>query len=83
MKLIRFSIFFFIASALLAGAQPQPNAMIPPDAQPQPNAQPQTVVIRAGTLLDGKGHALHNVLIVVQGGKIVACRPEKIPWTRW
>ncbi|HEX9255992.1 MAG TPA: amidohydrolase family protein [Candidatus Angelobacter sp.] len=34
-------------------------------------AQQETIVLRAGTLLDGKGHALHNVLIVVQGGKIV------------
>ncbi len=34
-------------------------------------AQEQPVVIRAGTVLDGKGKALHNVLIVVQSGKIV------------
>jgi imidazolonepropionase-like amidohydrolase len=34
-------------------------------------AQQGTIVLRAGTLLDGKGHALHNVLIVVQAGKIV------------
>jgi imidazolonepropionase-like amidohydrolase len=34
-------------------------------------AQQETIVLRAGTLLDGKGHALHNVLIVVQDGKIV------------
>jgi len=46
-----------IVPILLAGAQPQPDAKI--------------VVIRAGTLLDGKGHALHNALIVVQGNKIV------------
>jgi len=63
MKLLRFSIFFMV-SALLAGAQPKPDA------------RPQTVVIRAGTLLDGKGHALHNVLIVVQDGKIVRVEPN-------
>ncbi|HET6936022.1 MAG TPA: amidohydrolase, partial [Candidatus Angelobacter sp.] len=34
-------------------------------------AQQKPVVIAAGTLLDGKGHALHNVEIVVQDGKIV------------
>jgi imidazolonepropionase-like amidohydrolase len=34
-------------------------------------AQQETIVLRAGTLLDGKGHAMHNVLIVVQAGKIV------------
>ncbi len=39
-------------------------------------AQQAPVVIRAGTLLDGKGHALHNVLIVVQDGKIVRVDPN-------
>lgn len=34
-------------------------------------AQQKPVVIAAGTLLDGKGHALHNVEIVVQHGKIL------------
>jgi imidazolonepropionase-like amidohydrolase len=33
--------------------------------------QQTPVVIRAGTMLDGRGHVLHNVLIVVQDGKIV------------
>jgi imidazolonepropionase-like amidohydrolase len=33
-------------------------------------AQQTPVVIRAGTVLDGRGHAMHNVLIVVQDGKI-------------
>jgi imidazolonepropionase-like amidohydrolase len=35
------------------------------------SAQTRPVVIRAGTLLDGAGHTLHNVLIVVQDGKII------------
>ena len=63
MKLFRFSILF-IAPILLAGAQPQPGA------------KTQPVIIRAGTLLDGKGHALHNVLIVVQDSKIVRVEPN-------
>src|SRR5260370_40341520 len=29
------------------------------------------VVIRAGTMLDGRGHVLHNVAIVVENGKIL------------
>jgi imidazolonepropionase-like amidohydrolase len=33
--------------------------------------EPAVIVIHAGTLLDGKGHASHNVQIVVQGGKIL------------
>ena len=36
----------------------------------------ETAVIRAGTMLDGRGHELHNVLIVVQGGKIVRVTPN-------
>jgi imidazolonepropionase-like amidohydrolase len=38
-------------------------------------AQQRPVVIAAGTLLDGKGHALHNVEIVVQNGKILRVDP--------
>ncbi len=34
-------------------------------------AQEAPVVIRAGTLLDGRGHVLHNVEIVVQNAKIL------------
>jgi imidazolonepropionase-like amidohydrolase len=63
MKLFRFSILF-IVPILLAGPQARPEA------------KPQTVVIRAGTLLDGRGHALHNVLIVVQAGKILRVEPN-------
>lgn len=33
---------------------------------------PGVITIHAGTLLDGRGHAQHNVRIVVQGGKIVS-----------
>lgn len=36
----------------------------------------ETAVIRAGTMLDGRGHELHNVLIVIQGGKIVRVTPN-------
>ena len=39
-------------------------------------AQNPPVVIRAGTVLDGRGHTLHNVVIVVQDGKIVRVDPN-------
>jgi imidazolonepropionase-like amidohydrolase len=46
-------------------------------------AQTQTLVIRAGTMLDGAGHTLHNVMIVVEGGKIVRveqnAKDQKLP----
>jgi imidazolonepropionase-like amidohydrolase len=38
-------------------------------------AQESPIVIRAGTLLDGQGHVLHNAQIVVENGKVV--RVEK------
>jgi imidazolonepropionase-like amidohydrolase len=34
-------------------------------------AQSQPIVLRAGTMFDGKGKVLHNVSIVVQNGKIL------------
>ena len=37
------------------------------------------IVIAASTLLDGKGHVLHNTRIVVQGSKIVAIDPKAAP----
>jgi imidazolonepropionase-like amidohydrolase len=39
------------------------------------NAQETPVVIRAGTLLDGRGHVAHNVQIVIQRGTIVRLGP--------
>jgi imidazolonepropionase-like amidohydrolase len=38
----------------------------------QPAQQSKRIVIAAGTVLDGKGHVLHNTRIVVEGSKIVA-----------
>ncbi len=35
-------------------------------------AQSNSITIAASTLLDGKGHVLHNARIVVEGSKIVA-----------
>src|SRR5215510_14994864 len=40
------------------------------------SAQNPPVVIRAGNVLDGRGHTLRNVLIVVQDGKIVRVEPN-------
>jgi imidazolonepropionase-like amidohydrolase len=42
----------------------------------------QPTILRAGTMLDGKGHLLHNVLIVVEGGKITRVEQQgKFHWT--
>jgi imidazolonepropionase-like amidohydrolase len=40
------------------------------------SAQNPPVVIRVATVLDGRGHTLHNVVIVVQDGKIVRVDPN-------
>jgi imidazolonepropionase-like amidohydrolase len=43
------------------------------------SAQDWPLVIRAGTLLDGTGRSLHNVEIVVEGGKIRKVGPASAP----
>jgi imidazolonepropionase-like amidohydrolase len=40
---------------------------------------PKRVVIATSTVLDGKGHVLHNMRIVVEGSKIVAIDPKAGP----
>ena len=47
-----------------------------PALPPAAPAQSQRIVIGASTLLDGKGHALHDVRIVIEGSKIVAIEPN-------
>ena len=37
------------------------------------------IVIAASTVLDGKGHVLHNTRIVIEGAKIVAIDPRATP----
>ena len=44
----------------------------------QPSAQ-KRIVIAASTVLDGKGHVLHNTRIVIEGSKIVAIDPKAGP----
>ncbi len=36
----------------------------------------QRTILRAGTMLDGRGHVSHNVLIVVENGRIVRVDPN-------
>lgn len=39
-------------------------------------AQEQPITIHAQTLLDGKGHVLHNALLVIRDGKIQSVQPN-------
>jgi imidazolonepropionase-like amidohydrolase len=41
------------------------------------NAQEDPIVIHAGTMLDGKGHTLNDVDIVVEGAKIALVEPHR------
>jgi imidazolonepropionase-like amidohydrolase len=43
------------------------------------SAQNQRAVIGASTVVDGKGHVLHNVRMVIEGSKIVAIEPKGGP----
>jgi len=47
-----------------------------PRVSAQMPASSQRIVIAASTVLDGKGHILHDVHIVVEGSKIVAIDPK-------
>ena len=42
-------------------------------------AQNKRIVIAASTVLDGKGHVLHDTRIVIEGSKIVAIDPKAEP----
>ena len=41
--------------------------------------KPRRIVIAAGTVLDGKGHVLHDTRVVIEGSKIVAIDPKAEP----
>jgi imidazolonepropionase-like amidohydrolase len=46
--------------------------VLPPRISAQMPPSPQRIVIGANQVLDGKGHVLHDVQIVIEGGKIIA-----------
>jgi len=66
------TIVLCVLSILLMTAMGQPSS--------QPNLAPKKrVVIAASTLLDGRGHVLHDARIVIEGSKIVAIDPKAAP----
>jgi len=50
----------------------------PSNPLPQ-QTHPKRIVIAASTLLDGKGHVLHDTRVVIEGSKIVAIDPKAEP----
>ena len=55
------------------------TCILPQPAYAQTPAQPKRLVLAASTVLDGKGHVLHNTRIVIEGAKIVAIDPKAGP----
>jgi imidazolonepropionase-like amidohydrolase len=62
-SMIRLSIFIILGVC----------AFIPISAQTSGSSQ--RIVIAASAVLDGRGHVLHDVRIVIEGSKIVAINP--------
>lgn len=60
--------FLLVLCALTAGAQ---------GTGERHSSNEKTIIIRAGLMLDGRGHALHNVDILVRGSKIVRVEPSQ------
>ena len=54
----------------VCGQAQQSSSQVSKQSQPMPTEK--RIVIAAGTVLDGRGHVLHNTRIVIEGSKIVA-----------
>jgi imidazolonepropionase-like amidohydrolase len=66
-------LILFVLSALgVCGIAPRSTA----PAHAQLGGKVERTVIAASTVLDGNGHVLHNVRIVIEGTKIVAIDPK-------
>jgi imidazolonepropionase-like amidohydrolase len=63
--------FFLLATLVLDTSAQQ--------AATTPSPQKKQVVIAVKTLFDGRGHALHDTRIIVEGSKIVALDPRASP----
>ena len=64
---------FFLLGTILATAQTSTHMSVP---SPRDVPHQKRIVIAASTLLDGKGHLLHDTRVVVEGSKIVAIDPK-------
>jgi imidazolonepropionase-like amidohydrolase len=75
--IMRFAkIILCMLSILFVCARPQRT---PSQAPVRPSAKAQRIVIAASTLLDGKGHVLHDTRVVIEGSKIIALDPSAAP----
>src|SRR5215469_2324893 len=70
MRLARIAFCALSVSATWASAQQSPPRLSQPIKH---------IVIAASTVLDGKGHVLHDTRIVIEGSKIAAIDPKATP----
>ena len=70
MRLARIAICALSVSATWASAQQSPPRLSQPIKH---------IVIAASTVLDGRGHVLHDTRIVIEGSKIAAIDPKATP----
>jgi imidazolonepropionase-like amidohydrolase len=77
-----FSILaFFSLSNMVPGKAARPDRRFPsPVAQnKRTSSAPKRIVIAASTILDGRGHVLHNTRIVIEGSRIVSINAKAGP----
>ena len=68
MKSVTLRLSLVVVALTALAPQLVPLSRKAKDAQSE---QPGAIIIQAGTVLDGRGHALQDVRIVVQNGKIL------------
>jgi imidazolonepropionase-like amidohydrolase len=72
MRSAKVILFTFVILCVCAPAQGA-SSPVPEPNKPEPN---QRVVIAASTVLDGRGHVLHDKCIVIEGSRIVEIDPR-------
>ncbi|HEY5074546.1 MAG TPA: amidohydrolase family protein, partial [Pyrinomonadaceae bacterium] len=75
------SVKIILCILITSVCAPAPSVSSPAPAQSpiQALAKAKRIVIAVSTVLDGKGHVLHNTRIVIEGSKIVALDPKAGP----
>jgi imidazolonepropionase-like amidohydrolase len=71
-------ILCILITSVCAAAQ-SVSSPAPAQSPVQALAKAKRIVIAVSTVLDGKGHVLHNTRIVIEGSKIVAIDPKAGP----
>src|ERR1700683_1906120 len=75
---VRAFTFAFVGTLLSVGtiSWAQQPSLLGPEIPVQTLASPHPTVLAANVVIDGKGHILHDVRIVIEGSKIVSIDPK-------